>query len=153
MPFTIPEHKTHDAPSITRDAAWALLEAARAAARDIGIDVAIAVTDAAGHFKAFERSDHAPFLTAEVAIDKAWTAASAEAGVMPGSSMCQADASIRSARLPPPLSGDWTASITSRPGDSAASRAARRSSGSTTARRPISRYSASLATPVGAAEA
>lgn len=76
MPFTIPEHKTHDAPSITRDAAWALLEAARAAARDIGIDVAIAVTDAAGHLKAFERSDHAPFLTAEVAIDKAWTAAS-----------------------------------------------------------------------------
>lgn len=68
--------KTFPAAAITRDAALALLEAARSASRDLGIEVAIAVTDAAGHLKAFERSDHAPFLTAEVAVDKAWTAAS-----------------------------------------------------------------------------
>jgi uncharacterized protein GlcG (DUF336 family) len=69
-------HRTHDAPSITREAASALVEAARTACRDIGIEVAIAVTDTAGNLKAFERSDQAPFLTADVAIDKAWTAAS-----------------------------------------------------------------------------
>jgi uncharacterized protein GlcG (DUF336 family) len=62
--------------TITRPAAAALIEAAQAAARDIGIEVTIAITDNAGHLKAFDRSDKAPFLTAEVAIDKAWTAAS-----------------------------------------------------------------------------
>jgi uncharacterized protein GlcG (DUF336 family) len=67
---------TRPTASITRDAALGLLAAARAAARDIGIEVAIAVTDAGGHLAAFERADAAPFLTAEIAIDKAWTAAS-----------------------------------------------------------------------------
>lgn len=42
----------------------------------MGIEVAVAVTDAAGHLTAFERTDGAPFLTIEVAINKAWTAAS-----------------------------------------------------------------------------
>ncbi|MFE9686189.1 heme-binding protein [Streptomyces sp. NPDC006285] len=37
---------------------------------------AIALTDQGGHLKAFDRADNAPFLTAEVALDKAWTAAS-----------------------------------------------------------------------------
>ncbi|WP_241499282.1 GlcG/HbpS family heme-binding protein [Chromobacterium sphagni] len=68
--------KTHAAASITREAALLLSEAAREAAANLGIEVAIAVSDAAGHLKAFERADRAPFLTAEVAIDKAWTAAS-----------------------------------------------------------------------------
>jgi len=68
--------KTHPTASITRDAALALNAAARRAAHDIGIAVTIAVTDAAGHLVAFERDDAAPFLTADVAIDKAWTAAS-----------------------------------------------------------------------------
>jgi uncharacterized protein GlcG (DUF336 family) len=68
--------KTHAAPSITRTAALELIAAARSASAEIGIEVAIAVTDAAGNLKAFERSDAAPLLTAEVAIDKAWTAAS-----------------------------------------------------------------------------
>lgn len=62
--------------SINRDGALALIAAARTAARDIGIEVAIAVTDAGGHLTAFERSEHSAFLTADVAIDKAWTAAS-----------------------------------------------------------------------------
>ncbi|MFZ6780647.1 GlcG/HbpS family heme-binding protein [Undibacterium sp. Ji83W] len=68
--------KSFPAASITRDAANALITAASAAARDIGIDVTIAVTDNAGHLKAFERADSAAFLTVDVAIDKAWTAAS-----------------------------------------------------------------------------
>jgi len=62
--------------SITRASAEALVAAASAAARDIGIRVTIAVTDAGGHLAAFARDDGAPFLTANVAIDKAWTAAS-----------------------------------------------------------------------------
>lgn len=64
------------APSITRDAAQRLIDAARAASRDIGIEVTIAVTDAGGHLKALDRMDAAPFLTVDIAIDKAWTAAS-----------------------------------------------------------------------------
>jgi uncharacterized protein GlcG (DUF336 family) len=62
--------------SISRDAAQALIAAAEAAARDIGIKVTIAVTDAGGHLSALTRHDGAPFLSVNVAIDKAWTAAS-----------------------------------------------------------------------------
>lgn len=68
--------KSYPAASITRAAAAALVDAAREAAGNIGIEVAIAVTDSAGHLKLFERTDGAPFLTADVAIGKAWTAAS-----------------------------------------------------------------------------
>jgi len=67
---------TFSTASITRIAAVALIDAARAASKEIGIHVTIAITDAAGHLKAFERDDNAPFLTVDVAIDKAWTAAS-----------------------------------------------------------------------------
>ncbi|HAT33400.1 MAG TPA: hypothetical protein DCW29_21890 [Janthinobacterium sp.] len=70
MPKTVP------AASIGRAAAMALVDAARAAAAEIGIEATIAVVDAGGHLKAFERADAAPFLTADVAIDKAWTAVS-----------------------------------------------------------------------------
>ncbi len=62
--------------SITLAASSALIQAARDAAKEIGIEAAVAVTDAAGNLTAFERTDGAPFLTAEVAINKAWTAAS-----------------------------------------------------------------------------
>jgi uncharacterized protein GlcG (DUF336 family) len=62
--------------SITSAAAHALIAAANAAARDIGIQVTIAVTDAGGHLSALARNDGAPFLTVDVAIDKAWTATS-----------------------------------------------------------------------------
>jgi uncharacterized protein GlcG (DUF336 family) len=70
------EAKSFPTASITRTTAAALVEAAREAAGTIGIEVAIAVTDGAGNLKTFERTDGAAFLTAEVAIDKAWTAAS-----------------------------------------------------------------------------
>lgn len=62
--------------SVTRVAANALVEAALKAAEEAGIGAAVAVTDATGVLKAFARTDDAPFLTAEVAINKAWTAAS-----------------------------------------------------------------------------
>jgi len=70
------EAKSFPTASITCTTAAALVEAAREAAGTIGIEVAIAVTDGAGNLKTFERTDGAAFLTAEVAIDKAWTAAS-----------------------------------------------------------------------------
>ncbi|MER7581203.1 heme-binding protein [Kitasatospora sp. NPDC097691] len=61
--------------SITQAAAGALIAAVHAAAARIGFTAAVAVTDQGGHLLAFDRSDGAPFLTAEVAVDKAWTAA------------------------------------------------------------------------------
>ena len=61
---------------LTLHAARGLVEAAFAAAKEIGIEVAVAITDSGGHLTAFERSERAPFLTADVAVDKAWTAAS-----------------------------------------------------------------------------
>jgi uncharacterized protein GlcG (DUF336 family) len=65
-----------DNSSISLQAAQALLAAARSACAARGFDATIAITDAGGHLRAFERADAAPFLTADVAIDKAWTAAS-----------------------------------------------------------------------------
>ncbi|WP_414167456.1 GlcG/HbpS family heme-binding protein [Streptoverticillium reticulum] len=62
--------------SITRAAAGALIAAVHATAARTGFEAAVAVTDAGGHLKAFDRADDTPFLTAEVAVDKAWTAAS-----------------------------------------------------------------------------
>ena len=63
-------------PTVTLEAAAALVAEVRAAAAERGFDVAVAVTDVGGHLIAFERTDGAPFLTATVAADKAWTAAS-----------------------------------------------------------------------------
>ena len=68
--------KSIPAAFINREAAVALIKAALTAARQIGFEAAVAVTDATGNLRAFERTDGAPFLTAEVAIDKAWTASS-----------------------------------------------------------------------------
>ncbi|MYT33925.1 MULTISPECIES: heme-binding protein [unclassified Streptomyces] len=68
--------KSSPAPSITQAAASALIAAVHAAASRIGFTAAVAVTDPGGHLKAFDRADGAPFLTAEVAVDKAWTAVS-----------------------------------------------------------------------------
>lgn len=62
--------------TISLEAAQALLAEARQACADRGFAATIAITDAGGHLRAFERSDSVPFLTVDVAIDKAWTAAS-----------------------------------------------------------------------------
>lgn len=62
--------------TLSLEAAQALLGHARSACAERGFAATIAITDAGGHLRAFERADSAPFLTAEVAMDKAWTAAS-----------------------------------------------------------------------------
>ena len=61
--------------SISLTAAVALVEAAVAASADARVAMAVAVTDAGGHLKAFSSMDGTPFLATEVAVDKAWTAA------------------------------------------------------------------------------
>ena len=63
-------------PTLSLETAHELLGHARAACAQRGFAATIAITDAGGHLRAFERADTAPFLTAEVAMDKAWTAAS-----------------------------------------------------------------------------
>lgn len=62
--------------TISLAAAQALLATARTACGTRGFAATIAIVDAGGHLRAFERADTAPFLTVDVAIDKAWTAAS-----------------------------------------------------------------------------
>lgn len=62
--------------TISLEAAHALIAEARRACAAKGFAATIAIADAGGHLRAFERDDAAPFLTAEVAINKAWTAAS-----------------------------------------------------------------------------
>ncbi|GAA2259858.1 heme-binding protein [Kitasatospora cystarginea] len=71
-----PLTKSTSAASITLEAANALIQAVRTAATEIGFEASVAVTDAGGHLKAFQRTDSTPFLASEVAVDKAWTAAS-----------------------------------------------------------------------------
>jgi uncharacterized protein GlcG (DUF336 family) len=66
----------NNTPTLTLDGAQALLAKARAACAERGFAATIAITDAGGHLRAFERADTAPFLTVDVATDKAWTAAS-----------------------------------------------------------------------------
>lgn len=67
--------KTLSTATITREAAAALLMAALAAAAESGFEAAVAVTDNGGCLRAFERGDSAPALTADIAINKAYTAA------------------------------------------------------------------------------
>ena len=68
--------KTIATSSLSLETAFALLAQARRACEERGFAPAIAITDAGGHLRAFERADTAPFLTAEVAMNKAWTSAS-----------------------------------------------------------------------------
>jgi uncharacterized protein GlcG (DUF336 family) len=60
---------------LTLEQASTLTEAARAAATDLGIPMSVAVMDPAGHLLAFVRMDGAPWISADVAQGKAWTAA------------------------------------------------------------------------------
>lgn len=62
--------------SITLAAANDLIAAAHAAAKRTGFEAAVAVTDPGGYLVAFVRTEGVAFLTADVGIDKAWTAAS-----------------------------------------------------------------------------
>lgn len=62
--------------TISLESARDLMEQARLACAARGFAATIAIADAGGHLRAFERADTAPFLTVGVATDKAWTAAS-----------------------------------------------------------------------------
>lgn len=68
--------KSVPAGFVSLEAAKALIEATLDAVKEAGFQAAVAITDATGSLRAFERTDGTPFLAAEVAIGKAWTAAS-----------------------------------------------------------------------------
>jgi uncharacterized protein GlcG (DUF336 family) len=60
--------------SISSQAAQAVIQAAEAKAREMGVPMVIAVVDESGTLKAFLRMDGAPLLSVEIAKDKAYTA-------------------------------------------------------------------------------
>ncbi len=65
------------APRLTLSDARIVLEGSEAKAREIGVDMDIAVTDDGGHLLAFIRMDKARVTSIDVAINKAFTAACA----------------------------------------------------------------------------
>jgi glc operon protein GlcG len=60
---------------LSLDVARRCMEAGEQAARDRGLALTFAVVDAAGHLVALHRMDGAPWITPDVALGKAWTAA------------------------------------------------------------------------------
>jgi uncharacterized protein GlcG (DUF336 family) len=60
---------------MTLDEALELCTSARAAASELGVPMSFAVMDPAGHLLSFARMDGAPWVSADVAQGKAWTAA------------------------------------------------------------------------------
>jgi uncharacterized protein GlcG (DUF336 family) len=60
---------------VTLELARRLIEAGEAEARSQGLALAFAVVDAGGHVVAVARMDGADWITPEVALGKAWTAA------------------------------------------------------------------------------
>jgi uncharacterized protein GlcG (DUF336 family) len=65
------------APKLTLSDARLVLEGSEAKAKEIGIDMDIAVADDGGHLLAFIRMDKARITSIDVAINKAFTAACA----------------------------------------------------------------------------
>ncbi len=61
---------------LTAQAMEAVLGAARTTAERLGVQVAVAIVDAAGNLAAFLRVGRAFLASSDLAIDKAWTAAS-----------------------------------------------------------------------------
>jgi glc operon protein GlcG len=59
------------------DQANEIVARARKAAEEMGVGMSIAVVDASGHLVAFGRMEGTAFMTPEIAIGKAWTAAGA----------------------------------------------------------------------------
>jgi uncharacterized protein GlcG (DUF336 family) len=66
---------TRTKQTLTLEAANAVVEAAKAEAQSLGKAMDIAVTDEAGHLLCFARMDNAPIMSIDIAIDKAYTAA------------------------------------------------------------------------------
>ncbi len=65
------------APRLSLDDARTVIEGSEAKAREIGVDMDIAVVDDGGHLLAFIRMDRARVTSIDVAINKAFTAACA----------------------------------------------------------------------------
>jgi glc operon protein GlcG len=61
--------------ALTLELARRCLDAAEEEARGQGLALTFAIVDAAGHVVALHRMDGAPWITPDVAIGKAWTAA------------------------------------------------------------------------------
>jgi uncharacterized protein GlcG (DUF336 family) len=68
------------APKLSLDDARVALAGSEAKAREIGIDMDVAVVDDGGHLLAFIRMDKARVTSIDVAINKAFTAACARRG-------------------------------------------------------------------------
>ena len=64
-------------PKLTLDDASAIMRAAEAKAREIGVDMDIAITDDGGNLLMFHRMDNAKITSIDIAIGKAFTAAAA----------------------------------------------------------------------------
>ena len=64
-------------PRISLNDARVIMDAAEKKAREIGVDMDIAVTDDGGHLVMFHRMDNARVTSIDVAISKAFTAAAA----------------------------------------------------------------------------
>jgi glc operon protein GlcG len=62
-------------PELTLDLARRLIDAAEAQARTQELRLSFAIVDAGGHVVAIARMDGADWITPEVALGKAWTAA------------------------------------------------------------------------------
>lgn len=61
--------------SVSLSAARRIVDAAISKAKELGVEVNIAVVDVAGEVVAFVRMDEAALLSADIACDKAWTVA------------------------------------------------------------------------------
>ncbi len=73
--FLASAHAQSYGPPITLDQAKKVMAAAQAEAKKNNWNFSIAILDNGGHMVLFERSDGAFFASAEVARDKAWSAA------------------------------------------------------------------------------
>ena len=62
--------------TVTAELARSLIELTAEKARELGRPMSIAVVDASGILKSFERMDGCPFLAVDIAINKAYTAVS-----------------------------------------------------------------------------
>ena len=67
---------SHNQQSIYWECAHKAVERALAHALKIGVHIAVAVVDRGGNLVAFLRSEGGPFLSVDIAIDKAYTSAS-----------------------------------------------------------------------------
>ncbi|MDD4997430.1 MAG: heme-binding protein, partial [Syntrophales bacterium] len=60
-------------PRLTLDDARVMMDAAEAKAREIGVDMDIAITDDSGSLLMFHRMDNARLTSIDIAISKAFT--------------------------------------------------------------------------------